>query len=266
MTVLGKFFGRPAKAREPSLAAGYRVYAIGDVHGRHDLLSELLAAIERDMARRAAARQVIVFLGDLIDRGPASAEVIAMLRAYRRPGVGLVFLAGNHEEVLLRILDGEEQLVGDWLRFGGAQCIQSYGVDPARLRRMSSASAVEVIRSAIPPADQQFLRGFDDTFRAGDYLFVHAGIRPGLPMAEQSQLDLRWIREPFLKASADHGFVVVHGHTISEKVEERTNRIGLDTGAYRSGILTAMGLEGSSRWFLQTGQAPEPTAEPSRAS
>jgi len=257
--LLGRLFGAREQRREPSVPAGYRIYAVGDVHGRDDLLAELLARIERDSASRAPARQVLVFLGDVIDRGPGSAQVVEMLRTYRRPGVRLVFLTGNHEEVLLRILDGEEGLVADWLRFGGAECMRSYGVDPRRLKRTSPARAVATIRSAIPQADQAFLRGFDDTFRAGDYLFVHAGIRPGVPIAEQAQLDLRWIREPFLKAATDHGFIVVHGHTISEEVEERPNRIGVDTGAYRTGILTALALEGPDRWFLQTRHRQEET-------
>ena len=106
-------------------------------------------------------------------------------------------------------------------------------------------------RSAIPAQHAEFLRSFDDTFRAGDYLFVHAGIRPGVPLAEQARVDLRWIREPFLSDRAEHGFVVVHGHTIRKQVEDRSNRIGIDTGAYRFGILTALGLQGADRWYLQ---------------
>jgi serine/threonine protein phosphatase 1 len=125
---------------------------------------------------------------------------------------------------------------------------------------------VEAVRSAIPVEHVEFLQSFDDTFRAGDFLFVHAGIRPGLPLNEQSASDLRWIREPFLSDPADHGFVIVHGHTIREQVEERVNRIGIDTGAYRFGVLTALGLEGTSRWFLQSDSTsnfgPEERNEP----
>ena len=154
------------------------------------------------------------------------------------------------------------------LRFGGAECLRSYGVDPVQLRSMAPEGALETVASAIPAAHVDFLRQFDDTFSAGGYLFVHAGIRPGLPLAEQVPADLRWIREPFLADGADHGFVVVHGHTIREAVEERINRIGIDTGAYRHGVLTAIGLEGADRWFLQAsaGQAEIASAEGNRAS
>jgi len=251
MKAFRRFLAGPATTGEPVLPDGYRLYAIGDVHGRDDLLAELLARIETDSSKRRAARCIIVFLGDLIDRGPASAAVIERLRTYRPEGTRLVFLAGNHEEVLLRILDGDRELVPDWLRFGGAECIRSYGVDPERLRRMPPEQAVETIRSAIPAAHADFLRGFDDTFRAGDYLFVHAGIRPGVPLAEQARSDLRWIRQPFLTDQTEHGFVVVHGHTIREKVDDCGNRIGIDTGAYRFGVLTALGLEAADRWYLQ---------------
>jgi serine/threonine protein phosphatase 1 len=249
---LRTLFGPRQERKLPTVPDGYRIYAVGDIHGCDGLLANLLTRIEAEIADRAPASTVIVFLGDLIDRGPDSAGVVERLRNYSPSGVRLIFLAGNHEEVLLRILDGDEQLVPDWLRFGGTECLRSYGVDPGRLRRLSPAKAVAAIRAAIPDAHAQFLRGFDDTFRAGDYLFVHAGIRPGLPIAEQSQADLRWIREPFLRDLSDHGVLVVHGHTIGEQVAELPNRIGIDTGAYKSGVLTAMAAEGSERWFLQT--------------
>lgn len=258
-----RLLGTSRSGQQPSVPAGHRIYAIGDIHGRDDLLGDLLDRIAADTASRGPARQVVVFLGDLIDRGPASAQVIERLRRYRPADARVVFLGGNHEEVLLRILDGEEQLVPDWLRFGGAECMESYGIDRKRLRRLSPAKAAAAIRAAIPPAHVEFLDGFDDSFRAGDYLFVHAGIRPGVPLAEQSQTDLRWIREPFLKHAGSHGSVVVHGHTISEQVEERANRIGVDTGAYRTGVLTAIVLEGADRWFLQT-LPPQPQASARR--
>jgi serine/threonine protein phosphatase 1 len=251
MKALGRLFGGSAATRQPAVPAGYRLYAIGDIHGRDDLLAELLASIEADSSARPPAKTVIVFLGDLIDRGPASSQVIERLRTFRPAGVRLVFLAGNHEEVLVRILDGEARLIPDWLRFGGAECLRSYGGDPQLLPKLAPEQAVNAIRAAIPPEHVAFLRSFDDTFRAGDYLFVHAGIRPGVPLAEQSPSDLRWIREPFLTDMAEHGFMVVHGHTIRENVEERGNRIGIDTGAYRHGVLTALALEGRDRWFLQ---------------
>jgi serine/threonine protein phosphatase 1 len=252
VVTLRNLFAKDSAAAPPSVPQGYRVYAIGDVHGRLDLLDNALAQIEADNDRRANARSILVFLGDLIDRGPSSAQVIERVRTYRRPGVQTVFISGNHEEVLLRLLRGESRFLQDWLRFGGAECARSYGISPTALRRMEPDQAVDVLRRKIPNHDHEFLASFVDTFRIGSYLFVHAGVRPGVPLPDQSQSDLRWIRQPFLDNDDDHGFIVVHGHTIADQVDVRGNRIGLDTGAYRTGVLTAMGLEGGERWFLQT--------------
>ena len=262
MSLFSQLFGASRDNPGPALPPGYRLYAVGDVHGRDDLLGDLLAQIEADSVQRGRARLVVVFLGDLVDRGPSSRQVVERLRTYGPAGVRPVFLTGNHEEVLLRILDGEAKLIPDWLRFGGAECLASYGVDAAELRRLPPAQALEALRSAIPASHVEFIRGFDDTFRAGTYLFVHAGIRPGVPLEQQSRTDLRWIREPFLKDGSEHGFTVIHGHTIREQVEERANRIGIDTGAYRSGVLTALGLEGSERWYLQAKASDAPTRTP----
>jgi serine/threonine protein phosphatase 1 len=238
---------------EPAGPDGYRAYAIGDIHGRRDLLETLLAKIEADIAARPQSENFIVFLGDLIDRGPDSAGVVERLRTYRPSHATPVFLSGNHEEVMLRVLAGERGgLLADWLKFGGAECLQSYGLDPVALRARSEVTALKAIRAAVPRAHAEFLGTFADTFRFGDYLFVHAGIRPGLGIADQTQSDLRWIREAFLEDDKDHGFIVVHGHTISSKVEERPNRIGLDTGAYRTGVLTALLVEGTERIFFDT--------------
>lgn len=238
----------------PAIPDGHRVYAIGDVHGHDDLLGELLATIEADNRARNAAGVTIVFLGDLIDRGPQSAAVIERLRHYRPSGVRVEFLMGNHEEVLLRILDGESALVADWLRFGGAQCARSYGLSSSSLARMPAEKAISALRSAIPAEHQAFLAGFSDTFGAGDYLFVHAGIRPGVPLGQQVQADLRWIRRPFLDHPGRHEAMIIHGHTIAAEVEEAPGRIGIDTGAYVHGVLTAIGLERDQRWYLQAGR------------
>ena len=232
-------------------AKGRRAYAIGDIHGRLDLLEELLAQIEDDL-RSSPGEALLVFLGDLIDRGPESAQVIERLRTYRADGVQLVFLLGNHEEVLLRIVDGDAPLIAKWRWFGGTECLMSYGVDAAALQGLDEAQALAMVRKAIPADHVEFLRSFADTCRFGDYLFVHAGIRPGVELSAQKQADLRWIRDPFLADDTEHGFVVVHGHTISNAVEERSNRIGIDTGAYKSGVLTALVVEDDERRFLST--------------
>ena len=233
-------------------ARGYRAYAIGDVHGRLDLLERLLARIHAELERDKPAKTLLILVGDLIDRGPSSAEVIERLRTYRHRGVQPVFLLGNHEEVLLRILAGDSALIAKWRWFGGSECLESYGVEPARLAHLTDDEALDVVRAAVPKRHVEFLESFADSCRFGDYLFVHAGIRPGVELEQQSQADLRWIREPFLFDESDHGFIVVHGHTIAEKVEERSNRIGIDTGAYRTGVLTALAIDGSERWFLDT--------------
>lgn len=246
----------------PAIPEGHRVYAVGDVHGQDHLLAELLNRIEDDVARQPKREVTIVFLGDLIDRGPKSAEVVERLRTYRPVGIRVEFLTGNHEEVLLRILDGEGSLIADWLRFGGAQCARSYGLSASRLATMPSAEAIETLRSTIPAEHQAFLASFADTFRAGDYLFVHAGIRPGVPLADQAPFDLRWIRGPFLDHHGRHELMVVHGHTITEQVDERSGRIGIDTGAYKHGVLTALVLERDER---RTIEARSPPAEPERS-
>jgi serine/threonine protein phosphatase 1 len=225
------------------------------------LLEDLLAKIHAELQRDPAANTLLVFVGDLIDRGPQSAQVIERLRTYGRRGIRPVFILGNHEEVLLRILRGEAELITKWRWFGGSECLESYGVDPEILSGLTSQEALDTVRQAIPKEHVLFLESFVDSCRFGDYLFVHAGIRPGIDLDQQKQADLRWIREPFLNDSADHGFIVVHGHTISNEVEERSNRIGIDTGAYKTGVLTALVVDGEHRRFLTTA-ANDPSMAP----
>jgi serine/threonine protein phosphatase 1 len=241
----------------PSGPRGQRAYVVGDVHGRLDLLEDLLARIHADLDERPSRKTMLVFVGDLIDRGPNSAQVIERLRTYRRPGVRTAFILGNHEEVLLRILAGEAELIDNWRRFGGKQCLESYGVDVGELIGRDDDAQLEVVREAIPKAHVEFLSSFVDSCRFGDYLFVHAGIRPGVELERQLQSDLRWIRQPFLLDGSDHGFVVVHGHTITSEVDEKANRIGIDTGAYHSGVLTALAIEDRDRWYLDTKAAAD---------
>jgi serine/threonine protein phosphatase 1 len=253
MSLLSRLFPSFARETPPAGKPGARAYAVGDIHGRLDLLDRLLGQIERDIEARPAKRNYIVFLGDLVDRGPQSAEVVERLRRYRPRHARPVFLAGNHEEVLLEILGGRADIIPDWIKFGGAECAASYGVDVDRMRRMPEEEALALLRTHVPRGHIEFLESFGDTFSFGDYLFVHAGIRPGIGLDDQARRDLRWIREPFLSDAKEHGFVVVHGHTIVPGVEERPNRIGIDTGAYRSGILTALAVEDEERWYLSTG-------------
>ncbi|MCL6697358.1 metallophosphoesterase [Sphingomonas sp. NSE70-1] len=242
------------RARTPR---GRRAYAIGDVHGRLDLLDQLLLQIEQDIDRRPTRKAALIFLGDLIDRGADSRGVIERLRNYRHSTLKPYFLAGNHEEVLLRLLQGERGILTSWLKYGGAQCLASYGLDVGQLDIRNEHATLSAIRGIIPNSHVEFISGFGDTLRFGDYLFVHAGIRPGIDLELQSQSDLRWIRSPFLEDKSDHGMIVVHGHTISNDVEVEHNRIGIDTGAYRTGRLSALAVEGEDRWFLDTAAAAD---------
>jgi serine/threonine protein phosphatase 1 len=212
----------------------------------------MLAIIEGDVLARQRVKTSLIFLGDLIDRGPDSSAVLDFLRNYRPANVSTAFLMGNHEEVFLRVLEGDPTLLGRWLEFGGSECVQSYGLNPKRLARMDVVAATALLRTKVPAAHIEFVHSFADSITFGDYLLVHAGIKPGTRLNDQSQTDLRWIREPFLESDHDHGCVVVHGHTIVEAVEIRPNRIGIDTGAYKTGVLTALAIEGPQRWVLQT--------------
>ncbi|MDP8993388.1 MAG: metallophosphoesterase [Pseudomonadota bacterium] len=240
----------------PSGPAGSRAYAIGDVHGRLDLLRELLERIEADNARRPPAKTWLVLLGDLVDRGPDSRGVIDHFLRHPPRFARPVYLKGNHEEFFLGVLEGKEELVSHWLSYGGYECVESYGLSQGWTLNATPAAVMERLIAAVPEAHKRFLEEMADSFRFGDYLFVHAGIRPGVELADQSSHDLRWIREGFLDDRSDHGVVVVHGHTIVDAPEEHSNRIALDTGAYRTGVLTALGLEGRKRWFLEARGQP----------
>jgi serine/threonine protein phosphatase 1 len=258
MGFLSKIAGTllPSGPRKARGKAGARAYAIGDIHGRLDLLDSLLGLIEEDIRSSPERANFLVFLGDLIDRGPESARVVERLRTYRPPDSRCIFLAGNHEEVMLRILAGDPDLLEDWLRFGGSECVASYGLDPGKLTSVSPATATELVRRAVPQEHVDFLSSFGDTFRFGDYLFVHAGVRPGVSLHEQTKRDLRWIREPFLSDTGEHEFLIVHGHTVVDVVEERANRICIDTGAVYSGKLTALVVEDDKRRYLVTEGRP----------
>ncbi len=227
---------------------GQRVYAIGDIHGRLDLFEQLIAAIDANDASRPAADTTVVLLGDLVDRGPDSSGVIDAAMAWgERRRVRL--LAGNHEEMFLDSLERTEVL-RHFLRYGGKETVLSYPIDRTDYRELSLDELQARMRDAVPQAHVDYLRDAEDAVAIGDYLFVHAGIRPGVALEDQNPADMRWIRESFISDTRDHGCIVVHGHTITAAVEEMPNRIGIDTGAFQSGRLTALGLEGSQRWYL----------------
>ncbi|GAA0306483.1 metallophosphoesterase family protein [Sphingomonas oligophenolica] len=233
--------------------AGARAYAIGDVHGRLDLLDEMLNVIKWDRRQTGPARDYLILLGDVIDRGPDSRGVIERLMALSGD-VRPVFLMGNHEEMMLRVLGDEPEAVHQWLTYGGYEFAQSYGVEVGKLAALSPIDAAASIRAKVPASHLAFIEGFADSFTFGDYLFVHAGLRPGRTLAEQDTHDLRWIREEFIDDDSDHGCMVVHGHTISAQPEQMENRIGIDTGAYRTGILTALRIEGDQRRLISVSE------------
>jgi len=231
--------------------AGTRVYAIGDIHG---CLAELKSLVERIRADSAGfdGDVTLVFVGDFIDRGPASAGVIDYLIAGDLPGRHQRFLMGNHEEAMIEVMHGDGESLNGWLRYGGMQTLESYGIDRAEVLKLG-VDLPRRLREVVPQAHVDFLSALEDQVRIGDYLFVHAGIRPGTPLHEQEQFDLRWIRDEFLEDDeTDHGVMVVHGHTIAAEPELRRNRIGIDTGCFSSGRLTAVVLEGEERRFLST--------------
>ena len=245
-------FRRPKNAAPVGRAPeGRRLYAIGDIHGRLDLLEGLLGQIVRDDAERGGPAGELIFLGDLIDRGPDSAQVIDRLMALQSERPNVRFLLGNHEEVFLHALSGDAKALRLFNRIGGAETILSYGVSPQAYADADYEQLHRLLVEAVPAAHREFLESFEDMIVAGDYVFVHAGIRPGVALADQRPADLRWIRDQFLNARMAPEKRVVHGHTISEEVVELPHRIGLDTGAYRTGILTAMAFEDEKRWVLQ---------------
>lgn len=236
----------------PVVPPGRRVYAIGDIHGRLDLTETLLQSIAADHEARGAADPLIVFLGDLVDRGPDSRGVIERLIEFRGGHIDCRFLMGNHEEVFLRAQTGDLRALKFLLRIGGRATILSYGIDEDEYQGLDFDQLMATLQRRVPAEHIAFLRGFEDSVEVGDYLFVHAGIRPGVELGAQKPSDLRWIREDFLDHRDSFGKMVVHGHSITEEVDLRANRIGIDTGAYQSGRLTAVGLEGAERWFLST--------------
>ncbi len=218
------------------LPPGRRVYAIGDIHGCLDQLAALHRLIAADFAARSTNSAVLVHLGDYIDQGPESAGVVALLSAGTPvPGITVINLLGDHERMLLDALDGDRAAATDWLWAGGKQALPSWGLDPDLPRDQWEA--------ALPPAHLAWLRGLALTHHEGDYLFVHAGIRPGVPLVRQSREDLTTMRQPFLSTEQDFGMVIVHGHSSGPSVPIAANRIGLDTGAGIGGKLTCAVLQ-----------------------
>jgi serine/threonine protein phosphatase 1 len=254
--MLGRLFKKTAASRPIDAARvpdGMRIYAIGDIHGRDDLLNALLTKIEADDRARGSADTQIIFLGDLVDRGPGSAAVVETALALKTAGRNVRFLMGNHEEVFVSACrKSDPKVTRFFLRIGGEATVLSYPITRAEYMTLDMEQLTERLDTLVPREHVEFIEGFEDQIIIGDYVFVHAGIRPGVPLSDQKPSDMRWIREEFIDQRGDLEKVVVYGHTIYEDVEERGSRIGIDTGAYDSGKLTALGIECGERWFLQT--------------
>ncbi|MGB7373794.1 metallophosphoesterase family protein [Pontixanthobacter sp.] len=244
-----KAFRRKSSQRAPRLPEGERVYAIGDIHGRRDLFDALVAAIEKDDRKSGKANTTIVLLGDLIDRGPDSAGVIKAARALQDRHT-VRYLIGNHEEMLLDAFKSID-VMRHFLKHGGRETILSYGVSIKTFNGSTTEELQKMMKALIPKSDRNFIKGFEEIIEIGDYVFVHAGIDPERPVSEQRRRDTRWIRDPFLNSTKQHSHMIVHGHTIAEEIDQRANRIGLDTGAYKFGKLTAIVLQGTTRRYIQ---------------
>jgi serine/threonine protein phosphatase 1 len=230
-----------AKPAYPALPEGRIVYAIGDIHGRSDLLDRVHAAI--DAAARPATDVTEIYLGDYVDRGPDSLGVVERLIA-RRAHRDVVCLRGNHEEMFADFLHGE-LAIEDWQSAGGIETLMSYGVDPRPLAQAPNADWVEAALRRVPASHHDFVVRLPDSHHVGDYFFTHAGVRPGIALDDQSPDDLLWIRDAFLGDHSDFGAVVVHGHTPTMEADFRPNRINLDTGAYLTSRLTCLRIDAS---------------------
>ncbi|MFC1797338.1 metallophosphoesterase family protein [Pseudomonadota bacterium] len=237
---------------QPAIPAGRRLYSIGDIHGRLDLLQNLHRMIEDDACDFAGGK-VLIYLGDYIDRGEQSKEVIDHLLKSPLPGFETVYLLGNHEQTLLDFLE-YPKAAASWLSFGGRACLASYGVEINLKYKYKEISEIrDILKEKLPDNHLDFFHSCKLFHVEGSYCFVHAGIRPQVPLGEQRNEDLLWIRDDFTNSHHIHDHVVVHGHSISQQVQFLPNRIGIDTGAYQTGVLTALVLEGKQQRLLQTG-------------
>jgi serine/threonine protein phosphatase 1 len=238
----------------PRVPDGMLVYAVGDIHGRLDLLREIVARIEEDYRERSegAGAPTVIFLGDYVDRGPESKQVIDFLLKDLPDRWDCRFLKGNHEDALLTFLR-DPKFGTAWIDYGGLPTLASYGVAPVRRgAKIEWASTAGALEAALPRSHVDFLARLPLYQSVGDYLFVHAGIRPGIPLEYQSEKDMLWIREEFISARRNWTCTVVYGHTPSAEVALGDGRIGIDTGAHATGKLTAIGLSGADRWLLST--------------
>jgi serine/threonine protein phosphatase 1 len=239
------------RGRRPSLPAGLRIYAIGDIHGRLDLLNDLLTRIDTDLLLRPTVRPVYVFLGDYIDRGSRSRGTIDRLIEHGE-AYETVFLKGNHELIAIKCLS-DRSLFDQWLRLGGLETLVSYGVPAETLVRGKQIAELQsAFHSALPQAHFRFFRDLRSSFICGDFFFTHAGVKPNVELEHQKESDLLWIRGEFLSSNCDFGKIIVHGHTPTSQIEVGSNRINIDTGAFATDRLTCLVMEGGSLSVIDT--------------
>lgn len=243
------FFKARQPAKKPRLPEGTRVYAFGDIHGRADLLKKLFTVIDADLLRNPVQRPIHVFLGDYVDRGPDTAGTLDLLidRSHR---FETVCLKGNHEVFMLEVLRDPAKLA-DWYKFGGLPTVMAYGIQPSLNPDAAEQLAlIETLIKQVPQAHLRFLESLLPSFVCGDFFFVHAGVRPGIPLDEQTEADMLWIRNEFLDSEENFGKFIVHGHTPVREPDHRPNRINIDTGAYATGNLTLLTIQGDSMLAL----------------
>ncbi|SOB81078.1 serine/threonine protein phosphatase 1 [Sphingomonas guangdongensis] len=238
----------------PRVPSGHRIYAIGDIHGRFDLLADLITKIADEQSALLPMRTHIVFLGDLIDRGPDSQQVIQLVRWNERNKARIIALKGNHEEIMVDAWRGNAEALTGWLAYGGIDTLVSFGAERDAIDPDRTEDMLALVRRTVPKDLIDWVDRLPLIWQCGDYAFVHAGIRPGLPLDRQEAADLLWIRNEFLDFADRHERVIVHGHTVTKNVEIRVNRIGIDTGAYASGRLSALCLCGSEQRVICTGR------------
>jgi serine/threonine protein phosphatase 1 len=231
--------------RKPRLPVGIRIYAISDIHGCADLLQKMFTVIDRDLTTVGSMRPIHVFLGDYIDRGPESRQTIDLL-VNRSRKHETVFLKGNHEAFLFDVLKSPSQLQG-WKQYGGLQTLASYGLTPSlNPDEAEQAELIKELANKIPPYQRRFFNSLRLRFVCGDFFFVHAGVRPGVPLPQQKEEDMLWIRDEFLESEERFSKYIVHGHTPVQQPDIRPNRINIDTGAYATGNLTLLTIQGDS--------------------
>ncbi len=254
---LRRIAGLGGRSGDPT--TGELIYAVGDIHGRYDLLKQLTALILQDWAGHDRARRpLVIFCGDYVDRGPDSAAVIeALIWLQQRGDIQACFLKGNHEAALMRFLDNPTDAAG-WFRFGGVQTLQSYGVvAPAPEDAAACVRARSLLLQSMPSSHLRFLERLELMLVVGDYAFVHAGVQPGVDLRSQKEEDLLWIRQEFLEDEGPFEKVIVHGHSwTDERPRLLPHRIGVDTGAYSTGVLTAVRLDGEDIGLLQAHGQP----------